>query len=62
MRNAFTLDISTDNAAFEDEPAAEVARILRRIADKLEQGQRDGIAADVNGNRCGSFHLTSADD
>jgi len=62
MRNAFTLDISTENAAFDDDCGAEVARIMRRIAAKLEQGQRDGAAVDANGNRVGSFRLISDQD
>lgn len=55
----FQLWINTDNAAFEGEDkAAEVARILRDIADKVE---REGVQwhfqtiRDVNGNDVGRF-------
>lgn len=64
MRNAFILDISTENAAFEDtlDGRGEVARILREIADRLDEGQHNGTARDVNGNKCGSWRLMSAED
>lgn len=50
----FDLHVETDNAAFED-PAAETARILREVADRLENGSTEGAIADINGNRVGSF-------
>ena len=54
---AFTLTISTDNAAFEDEPASEIARILRGLANDLEfNGEGGGRLYDVNGNRVGFFN------
>ncbi len=53
----FTLTINTDNEAFTPEPGAEVARILRVIADRVEAGRTDGAAMDVNGNRVGSFAI-----
>ena len=50
----FKLEIDCSNAAFEEEPEYEVARILRELADKLEA---DGSLAhpvfDFNGNRVG---------
>lgn len=53
-----TLNIRTDNAAFEDAGAGhEVARILRKLADKIEQwpGANEWHLAllDINGNRVG---------
>ena len=63
MRDAFTLDISTGNAAFQDSSDVhETARILRDIADRLERGERDGKARDANGNTVGAFHLTTSED
>lgn len=32
------IEINTDNAAFENNPAQETARILKRLADGLEHG------------------------
>lgn len=58
----FEVKLSTSNAAFEDESGAfEVARILRALADKLEDGHRDGIVKDVNGNTVGNFRLNDAE-
>lgn len=54
--------ISTDNAAFTDMPNAELARILRDAASKVETATnrtlKDGIALrDVNGNTVGRVQL-----
>jgi hypothetical protein len=55
---SFKLTIETENAAFDDEPEAEVARILRAVAERLEiAGLTDGACYDVNGNRVGDFKL-----
>ena len=56
---AFVLRFKTDNAAF-DEPEAECARILRAIADKLENGRVAGKCQDVNGNSVGLWSLNGA--
>lgn len=53
----FTLTIHCDNAAFEDAPLAEVARILLEEADKLARyGDQTGWYTrlrDINGNVVG---------
>jgi hypothetical protein len=53
------IEVTMDNAAF-DEPAFELARILRELANSIE---RNGIGCDkrlmdVNGNRVGKFVVT----
>lgn len=57
----FTLTIRTDNDAFQDAPAMEVARILRQEADRLEDGAYDvpkfRTVFDVNGNDVGRAKL-----
>lgn len=54
----FQIQFKTDNAAFEDSPASEVARILREVADKIEDGASfEGRVRDCNGNTIGSFEL-----
>lgn len=59
---SFSLDIvSLGNAAFEDQPELEVARILRNVADKLEQGETDGWCRDINGNPVGSWSIARED-
>lgn len=51
----FTLAIKTDNAAFEDRNA-EVARILRDAAEKVEDfGLPESGLLDVNGNLVGGY-------
>lgn len=52
---AFNLHISTDGAAFDDAPAFEIARILREVAQSIEEDghERIGRLRDINGNRVG---------
>ncbi|MCA1841068.1 MAG: hypothetical protein LC723_12220 [Actinobacteria bacterium] len=55
----FTLEITCDNAAFDENPFPEVARILREAARKVDDGLvkigQEQPLRDVNGNRVGSF-------
>ena len=56
----FTLTIHTDNAAFLGDPGPEVARILRRTADRIAAGEATGLFQtifDINGNDVGRFKL-----
>lgn len=61
----FTLEINTDNAAFEYDVAGEVARVLRHAADKVEEYGLTGVTAyslrDFNGNRVGSYEYEGED-
>ena len=62
----FALKIKTENAAFENDhqgEGLELARILRRLADKVENigGSDDhGVLMDVNGNRVGEWEYEKA--
>lgn len=52
------LTIRTDNAAFEPDRGAELARILRKLADRVEREDQPGRGEewkvlDVNGNTVG---------
>ena len=66
MSTKFTLEIITDNAAFNGEREAwpqmrsiETARILRKAADQVEAGELDSRAAhDSNGNLVGGWAFT----
>ena len=61
MSGIFTLSIETGNAAFGEslnEENAEIARILREVAAKLENCQTCGPIRDANGNTVGAFTLT----
>lgn len=56
----FKIEFETDNAAFEDMQTEEVARILREIADKVENGSFSfacGVVRDYNGNTVGKWLL-----
>lgn len=58
----FHLYVTCDNAAFEESVPAELARILRNVATRLERGEDCGSfrsILDVNGNVVGSFALKS---
>jgi hypothetical protein len=63
MSDKITIEFSSnDNAAFDDDAAAEFARILRWTADRLDAGYRgndgDGFPIkDMNGNRCGQLTI-----
>lgn len=56
----FRCEFITDNAAFDDAPASETARILREIARKIEQAADlgGGPVRDANGNTIGHWDLT----
>lgn len=51
----FRLTIKTDNAVFDDDSNAELARILREVARKLDDGVGCGNLRDGNGNVVGDF-------
>jgi len=58
-----TITLKTGNAAFEETPATEVARILRKLADDFEAlGEPSPVLRDANGNACGAVQITHADD
>lgn len=58
-----TITIETGNDAFADEPATEIARILRGLADSFEQYGRSQFRKlyDLNGNACGRVAIEPAD-
>ena len=62
----FILEIECDNDAFADDPSAEVARLLRNAAERVEdvplahRAEPIGILRDGNGNHVGFFRLDSA--
>lgn len=58
----FKLTINCGNAAFEDDPGAEIARILSDLAKRAGRGgvgvrgeKLEGIIRDANGNRVGEW-------
>lgn len=55
----FTVQIFSENAAFEGDPQGEVARILRGVTEQLEEGSFSGTKRllDINGNPVGIARL-----
>ena len=54
----FQLRFETDNAAFEgDLRSEEVARILRHLADRVDDMRDAGNVVDINGNTIGAWKL-----
>jgi hypothetical protein len=53
--STLTVRIEVDNAAFDEDPHLEVARILRELAIRYEREgrERNVTLYDVNGNRVG---------
>lgn len=60
MAEQINIQISTENDAFVDTPATEIARILRELADEFEQdgGPCGDVLQDSNGNTCGCVFVT----
>ncbi len=57
----FKIVIDLEGDAFRDEPMSEAARILRKLANYIQQyGPGFGASAitDINGNTCGTAKVT----
>jgi hypothetical protein len=57
----FTMTIDTDNAAFEEDPGFELARLLKLVAHRVEEGERYGSLYDANGNYVGEYRVKAAE-
>ena len=54
----FTLNIETHSAAIaEDDRELEIARILRKTAERVENGQTSGTLLDINGASVGTWEM-----
>ncbi len=61
----FVLTVDLDGAAFQPDPGAELARLLRDVALDVEKGPAGSgsyhisrtVVMDENGNRAGSFYF-----
>ena len=61
--STLTVIINADNAAFEDDRNAELSRILRKLADRLEFVSADfdgGQLIDINGNSVGWWKVSAS--
>lgn len=56
----FTVMIQCDGAAFEDDPAAELARLLGVVAERSVMSPA-GRLLDANGNQCGTWAFEAED-
>ena len=54
----FTMRIDMSNAAFDDEEANELRRILQVVSERLAHGDVAGSCMDTNGNTVGGFVIT----
>jgi hypothetical protein len=52
-----TIDIKTDNAAFQDNDT-ELYDIMGRVSMAVSDGEREGRLMDSNGNKVGNFKVT----
>lgn len=50
-----TITFRTSNAAFENDELKASADILRGIISRIENGKRDGVIMDTNGNKIGQW-------
>jgi|GEM_PF-1015535 len=53
--------IDTRNAAFEGNPNGEVARILRELSERIDEGVFPEKLIDINGNTVGYVHIEEDD-
>ncbi len=51
------IEIATDNDAFVPNPYQELSRLVRGVADKMDNGCDGGNILDVNGNKVGRWDL-----
>jgi len=54
------ITIKMDNAAFDDDPDQELARVLREIVAHIDRYgyNPEGRLRDANGNTCGELRIT----
>jgi hypothetical protein len=50
-----TIEIKTDNAAFEERYEHQLAEILSDASYRIVCGETEGSLRDINGNRVGTF-------
>jgi hypothetical protein len=53
-----SIEIENSGSAFDDSPESELARILRKLADQIENGTAPEVLHDLNGNKCGNVSMT----
>ena len=53
-----SIEIENSGSAFDDSPDSELGRILRKLADQIENGTAPEVLHDLNGNKCGTVSMT----
>lgn len=53
-----TINIKTDNAAFQNNKEFEVDRILSEVTSKIAMNYTSGVCIDFNGNNVGDWKVT----
>ena len=53
--NRMNINLGMENSAFEDDKWEEVARILKRIADRISKDDLPYLLIDSNGNSVGTI-------
>jgi len=56
----FVMEIECDNAAFEEAPGHELARIIETAAVRVREGVHWGKLRDINGNQVGRFDIVGS--
>jgi hypothetical protein len=56
------ISFKTGNAAFEENEAHEITRILRNISEKIQSGNTSGKILDLNGNNIGFWNKTTIEE
>jgi hypothetical protein len=54
-----SIEIENSGSAFDDSPESELARILRKLADQIENGTAPEVLHDLNGNKCGTVSMNT---
>ncbi len=58
----FTMEVALGNACFDDDMQGQLAGIMRRAANKVNEGYITHTLLDVNGNSVGSFAIVSEEE
>ena len=55
----FTININTENSAYEDNMQLELIENLHQIIEKLSNNEKQGWVFDTNGNRTGHYRFVN---
>ncbi len=58
----FIMEVTLENACFDDDMQGQLAGIMRRAANKVNEGYITHTILDANGNSVGSFTIVSEEE